>query len=405
MLNDALLGELARQYGTPSYIFDESALEERIAAVREIFGADIRLCYSIKANPFLIPAALGKLDRLEVCSPGELDICKALGVPGGDIVYSGVYKSPENCDEAVTYLGTGAGIYTAESRGQLQFLEDAARRQNLTIPVLLRLNSGAQFGMSKEDLIYLISNRASYPHVRLEGVHYFVGTQRKNKGLHKQIEELEMLHGLFEEVRRDLGFRLQKLEYGPGLPVPLFEGDDFSDTLAPAKELAPVLQSVCAWAELTVEMGRFLATECGYYLTKVVDQKSADGKNYAITDGGINHVNYLGQIMGMKVPVIRHLKVEPEKSGAEALCEDTKTYAICGSLCTTNDDLVRSVEMRGLATGDVLAFTNIGAYSVTEGIYLFLSRTMPRIVLYNKNSGPLLVRDFTETSPLNTIHS
>lgn len=58
MLNDALLGELARQYGTPSYIFDESALEERIAAVREIFGADIRLCYSIKANPFLIPAAL-----------------------------------------------------------------------------------------------------------------------------------------------------------------------------------------------------------------------------------------------------------------------------------------------------------------------------------------------------------
>ena len=197
MLNDALLGELARQYGTPSYIFDESALEERIAAVREIFGADIRLCYSIKANPFLIPAALGKLDRLEVCSPGELDICKALGVPGGDIVYSGVYKSPENCDEAVTYLGTGAGIYTAESRGQLQFLEDAARRQNLTIPVLLRLNSGAQFGMSKEDLIYLISNRASYPHVRLEGVHYFVGTQRKNKGLHKQIEELEMLHGLF----------------------------------------------------------------------------------------------------------------------------------------------------------------------------------------------------------------
>ena len=81
------------------------------------------------------------------------------------------------------------------------------------------------------------------------------------------------------------------------------------------------------------------------------------------------------------------------------------TYAICGSLCTTNDDLVRSVEMRGLATGDVLAFTNIGAYSVTEGIYLFLSRTMPRIVLYNKNSGPRLVRDFTETSPLNTIHS
>ena len=53
--------------------------------------------------------------------------------------------------------------------------------------------------------------------------------------------------------------------------------------------------------------------------------------------------------------------------------------------------------------GDLLVFENIGAYSVTEGIYLFLSRKMPRIVLYNGISDIRLVRDFVDTSRLNTI--
>ena len=72
-----------------------------------------------------------------------------------------------------------------------------------------------------------------------------------------------MLEDLFREVREQHGYELKKLEYGPGLPVPLFVGDDFSDTLAPARELAPALQHMAEFAELTVEAGRFLATECG----------------------------------------------------------------------------------------------------------------------------------------------
>ena len=53
--------------------------------------------------------------------------------------------------------------------------------------------------------------------------------------------------------------------------------------------------------------------------------------------------------------------------------------------------------------GDLLVFENIGAYSVTEGIYLFLSRKMPRIVLYNGISDIRLARDFVDTSRWNTI--
>ena len=192
---------------------------------------------------------------------------------------------------------------------------------------------------------------------------------------------------------------LCKLEYGPGLPFPYFEGDDFEDTLKPLKELQPRLKKIAEKCELTIEMGRFFASECGYYLSRVMDIKNANGVNYCIIDGGINHINYYGQIMGMKVPVIRHLPIpEGEKWAAKS-----EKYAIAGSLCTTADVPVREIELSGLKEGDFLVFCNIGAYSVTEGLYMFLSRNMPKIILCEETGNLRMVRGDLHTSRWNTI--
>ncbi len=421
-MTDEMLIQMVQRFGTPTYVFDTKALRQRVQSIKEILGDQIHLCYSIKANPFLIPAMLREVEHLEVCSPGELAICERLQVPMEAVVYSGVNKEPVDAEEAV--ITDCVGVCTAESIRHVQLLEAAAAKREGQceaaggkekagrLPVLLRLNAGAQFGMSRADLLSVIEKRESYPHLEIVGVHYFVGTQRKNKELHQQKEELQMLKEFYEQVEQEYGFHLQRLEYGPGLPVPLFAGDDDSDTLAPVRMLAPFLQEVTTWAELTVEAGRFFATECGYYLTKAMDCKTSDeGVNYCILDGGIHHVNYLGQIMGMKEPVIRHYRGNGDPDAALDTVslqripddtEDAKSWALCGSLCTTNDDLVRSRKMAEPQPGDVLAFENIGAYSVTEGIYLFLSRKMPRIVLYNDISDIRLVRDFVDTSVLNT---
>ncbi len=508
------LTEISQKYGTPTYVFDTDILQNRAKEIRNLWGDKINLCYSIKANPFLIPAMLEVVDQLEVCSPGELLICEELHkryehkhLQGNDqklvmnpviqglsdastaklpdsnpailsynrIVYSGVSKGKEDIQSAIR---DGVGIFTAESIHQAELLEEGVNEalkqaQNgknksdkevshdikeafhsikkaspddratetsiQQIPVLLRLAGGSQFGMSKEDLFYIIDNRDSiFPHLDIQGIHYFQGTQRKNKEFNKQKKELEMLHDLFIEAREQHGINLKKLEYGPGLPVPLFEGEDASDTLVPAREIADVLKSVTEWADLTVEMGRFFATECGYYLTKVMDTKQDGDKRYAILDGGIHHVSYLGQIMGMRVPVITRLgsaastdsmqceaaessdvlnaphRVENNHTEVQALAVTDRNkaltpppqeWALCGSLCTTNDDLVRSYKTsQPLRIGEVLCFHNIGAYSVTEGIYLFLSRTLPQILLYNTAEGVRVARDFQETAPINTLH-
>ncbi len=411
-MTDEMLRFIAREYGTPTFAFDTGALKERLAAIRGIFGPKVKLCYSIKANPFLIPAALEEADCLEVCSPGELAICEKLGADMERVVYSGVNKEPWDVERAV--IADKVGICTAESLRHVHLLEKAGEKAGCRVPVLLRLNSGAQFGMSRKDLLQVIRERESYPHLSLEGIHYFAGTQRKNKGLHQQKEELQMLRSLFAEVKESEGFCLRRLEYGPGLPVPLFADGDYSDTLAPARELSEALQEAAEWAELTVEAGRFYAAECGFYLTKVVDSKCVGDKRYCIADGGINHVNYLGQIMGMKEPVIRHFRGNGDPDAlpgtvdyrripdTEEAGEPLEDWTICGSLCTTNDDLVRTRHMAEPRPGDILVFENLGAYSVTEGIYLFLSRKMPRIVLYNDISDICLARDFVDTDPINT---
>jgi len=407
-MTDAALRKIASEYGTPAFLFDTEALKKRIRAIKEIVGEKVHLCYSIKANPFLIPAMLECVEKLEVCSPGELDICKMQQVPGDRIVYSGVNKTKENVDDAVEYE---SGIYTAESILQFELLNESALAHEKVIPVLPRLNAGSQFGMSKEDLLWLIANREAYRGVRIAGIHYFAGTQRKK--LSEQKKELGMLKELIDEIKEDYDFVVEKLEYGPGLPVPYFAGEDFTDTLAPVKEIALELQEMAENVELTVEMGRFYVSECGYYLTKVMDQKSNKGTNYAIVDGGMNHLTYLGQMMGMKVPVIRHLQADEtaecgyaEKLGSVVTnlpVSEEINWSLCGSLCTTADVIVRQAAFKNLKLGDVLVFSNIGAYSVTEGIHLFLSRTMPRILLCGEDGQVEMARDFMETSQWNCV--
>ena len=391
-MTETELREIAEKYQTPTFVFDVQALKERMKAVKEIVGEQVHICYSMKANPFLVPAMSECVEKLEVCSPGELSICEHLGVEMGKVIYSGVSKTIANIRQAVR---DEVGIYTAESLQQLERINECGVEAGKKLPVILRLTAGTQFGMAKEDLCHAIRHREDYQGVMIEGIHYFAGTQRKK--LEKQREELQMLAELIRELKEQYGFETGKLEYGPGLPVPYFEGESFLDTLQPLKEIASDLQSIADMVELTVEMGRFYTAECGYYLTEVLETKAGHDVPYAILDGGMNHLNYLGQMMGMKVPLITHLKRnETGTSGAKS-----QEWCLCGSLCTTADVIVRKTAFEDLEVGDILVFKNIGAYSVTEGIHLFLSRTMPRILLWYGDNHIEMVRDFVESSDLN----
>lgn len=84
----------------------------------------------------------------------------------------------------------------------------------------------------------------------------------------------------------------------------------------------------------------------------------------------------------------------PKKEDGEEL------YDVCGSLCTINDVIVKEVPLQHPEVNDILVFMNVGAYSVTEGISLFLSRDLPRV--YRHKDGNLtLLREKIRTEDFN----
>lgn len=410
MIKNEQFYQIAKEYGTPSFLFDCDEVLTRAGQIREILNSGhgnqpIGLCYSIKANPFLVPYLVSAVDFFEVCSPGELSICEHAHIPGEKIIYSGVNKQLSDITEAIRY---GAAILTVESLHQFDLISQAAVHLERHVAVILRISSKSQFGMDLLDIRSLLkahSKCASY--ITIQGIHYFAGTQRTK--LTHQKEELEELRSIINDLRSESSCELPILEYGPGLSYPYFEGDDFEDTLAPLRELANTLSDVAAWSQLTIEMGRFLASSCGYYLTSVADQKRSFEKNWCILDGGMNHINYYGQMMGLKIPIIYHLPIDPVSSDASMRtnsdeAKSTDKWALCGSLCTTNDVLVREYEMYEPKLHDILVFCNLGAYSITEGISLFLSRDMPKVIAYH-NGKTTLLRDTIETWEMNINHT
>lgn len=386
-MNSEALQDIAASFATPAFIFDADEFGRRAKNVKSAIGG-ASLCYSIKANPFLLACLPEEIDRVEVCSPGELAICRRVGVDPSTVVYSGVNKGSEDIAEAIEY---GAELLTAESLRQLGLINAAALAAGKRVRVALRLTSGNQFGMDSENLKRAAAERGSYEGVDIVAIHYYSGTQKKKLAVvEKELAELEELADTLEER---FGLSGISLEYGPGLPADYFGDDPEGRDMAVLAEAGAMIAAVAARRSVTVEFGRFLASPCGTYLTAAADIKNNNGENFVICDGGINHLKYYGQTMAMQTPPITLLGDHGEK---------TEDYTLCGSLCTTADILVRKVTLPALSVGDVLAFGRCGAYSVTEGIGLFLSRQLPRIVLHSERGGNRLLRDFYGTDILNS---
>lgn len=386
-MNSEALRDIAASFATPVFIFDADEFGRRAKNVKSAIGG-ASLCYSIKANPFLLACLPEEIDRVEVCSPGELAICRRVGVDPSTVVYSGVNKGSEDIAEAIEY---GAELLTAESLRQLGLINAAALAAGKRVRVALRLTSGNQFGMDSENLKRAVAEKGSYEGVDIVAIHYYSGTQKKKLAVvEKELAELEKLADTLEER---FGLSGISLEYGPGLPADYFGDDPEGRDMAVLAEAGAMIAAVAARRSVTVEFGRFLASPCGTYLTAAADIKNNNGENFVICDGGINHLKYYGQTMAMQTPPITLLGDHGEK---------TEDYTLCGSLCTTADILVRKVTLPALSVGDVLAFGRCGAYSVTEGIGLFLSRQLPRIVLHSERGGNRLLRDFYGTDILNS---
>lgn len=368
------------RFGTPGYYFDADRFRENIRTLRERLPNHVKLCFSLKANPWFVDTALQEADFLETCSAGETQLCLQSGVPPSRLSVGGVSKTEEECARLANIKPHRVSV---ESIGQLMMLSTAASEAGCTLSVLLRLSSGNQFGMSAEAMTDALRFAEHHAGVEIAGIHYYSGTQKqKSAEIIHDLERLTAAAALSADIR--------EIEYGPGIGVPIFAHQSAEGAESCLSALAEALTQLSEQHSVTVEAGRLLAADAGVYITRIIDIKKNGGRSFWITDGGIHQLSYHGQIGGKPLPRIwrpyAHGHAEP--------------VTICGSLCTVGDILAKDIPLPPATIGEPLVFMNVGAYSVTEARSLFLSRELP-VILYQEHGRTRPLRPHLSTFPLN----
>lgn len=365
---------------TPCYLFDIDKLHEELAGLQQYIPKE-NIIYSIKANPFIISYLSDEVARFEVCSLGELNICISQNISPQKITIAGVNKNSKYIKQALEY---GVTRYVIESTHQWHLIQEQLNKtESKNIHILLRVNIGNQFGMELDEIHELINITDCSKYIK--GFHMYMGTQNfEVEKIKSYISQLKMT------VDSVTSIDIHEITVGVGFPVHYF-----NDHRVPNEELLPTiindLETTFKNFNIEYEFGRKIAASCGQYYTKVVELRERNRKLFAIVDGGTHQINYYGQLYGRRLPYIKQYPLRNESA----------QYTICGSLCSASDILVHNHELGLLKEGDILCFENAGAYSVTEGYYLFLTHPLPVIYIFDPKEGLHLLRNKIDTEFIN----
>jgi diaminopimelate decarboxylase len=351
---------IAKTYGTPCYVYSQTALQEAWHSFNDPFaGYPHQINYAVKANSNLM--VLNTLAQLgsgfDIVSEGELERVLAAGGQANKIVFSGVGKSVRELQRA---LAIGVGCINIESRAELLRLSDIARQSNLHAFIAIRINPNVsanshpyistglkenKFGVPFEQAKELYLEAASLPFITLKGLAFHIGSQITSVA--PFIEALDIALEFLDDLNRS-GIKLSHLNVGGGL------GIRYLDENPPSPQ--EYVRAICdriADRNLTIhlEPGRAIAANAGVLLTRVEYLKD----QFAIIDASMNDLlrpALYGAFQDI-VPLIR----EKEDLSAKA----PLSYDIVGPVCETADFLGKNRLLR-LEEGDYLAVLSSGAY-------------------------------------------
>ncbi|SNS62603.1 diaminopimelate decarboxylase [Streptosporangium subroseum] len=394
------VSELAREYGTPLYIYDGDALREQFLGLRTRLHPKLEMFFSLKSNPNVsICALLHSLGaRAEVSSLVELATALQAGVKGEDIIFLGPGKSRE---ELRTCVNENVHAIVCESFGELELIEEVAKEQEKIVNVVLRVNpsfsvkgSGLtmggkprQFGIDEEQILADPGLATRFSNVRLMGVHAYMGTRILSEEV--VVENTVRILELAERIATKLDFPLELVDVGGGLGIAYFEGERDLDPELLTSRLNPVIEDFVSRypdTRMIMELGRYLTAPSGTYMVRVRYVKTSMGERFAVADGGTNHhmaAVGIGSFVKRNFPMRLLNRIDEEA---------TEPWYVTGPLCTPNDTIGKGVLLPPVRTGDLLGVLRSGAYGPTASPVLFLSHGSPAEVLV-KDGRHHLVRE------------
>ncbi|HTI26688.1 MAG TPA: type III PLP-dependent enzyme [Kutzneria sp.] len=391
--------EIAKEHGTPTYVYDGDHLAENLRELRAALHPALEVFFSLKSNPnrgvYDVLRAAGA--RAEVSSLAELRTVLAAGTDPGDIVFLGPGKSAAEIEACVE-----AGIYAlvCESLPELVQIDEAAARHGVRQRVLLRVNPAfsvkgsrltmggkpRQFGIDEATVLAAGRSLSEYRHADVAGVQAYLGTRILDADV--VVKNTAYILDLAERVAAATGIRLDAVDIGGGLGVAYFDGEQDLDLAALTKELNPLLERFTAAhpdTRMIMESGRYLTADAGTYLMRVRYVKESMGENFAVTDGGTHH--HMAAV-GIGSFVKRNFPIELLSRTAEP----TENWNVTGPLCTPNDTVAKGARLPSLQPGDLLGVRRSGAYGPSASPVYFLSHGYPAEVVVRRGRTYLVRR-------------
>ncbi len=438
--------DLAREHGTPLFVFSESRIRhniERLTKVQSVIDCPLKVCYAAKAmsTMAILRTVKDAGCDIEVNSGGELWKALKIGFRGDQIIFNGTSKEIWEIENAIN-----AEIYAiqVDSLYELSLIEETAKRLGKRANVSLRLvpeietetHSGLQtalltskFGMMPDEAFSAFHKYKDSPHLDLCGIHLHIGSQNPEAGVYTVA--LQILFASLLRIHNDTCIKLKHINLGGGFPINYLNSDE-SNTIFPYEQrqmlgadFDPADAISSAWRSLKnvaqnanasdlienitllIEPGRSIISDAGICLTTVRNTKERPIQSEPPAVAGGLTFNQTDQWLLTDAGFNILLSMETYKwyyhliSANHADDEHSFPYKLAGPLCD-GGDVYFDIECENrlpdyrllpdnVHPGEILALLNCGAYTMAQSSQ-YNGRFLPAVVLIRENGEAELVR-------------
>jgi diaminopimelate decarboxylase len=354
---------LAKEYGTPLYVYDFDYIEKQFNSLKEAFKARKSLiCYAAKANSNL--SVLKHVANLgagcDCVSIGEVKRALYAGVAKYKIIFSGVGKRDEEIQEA---LKEDILMINLESEEEMHRVEMIAKELKKIARISIRVNPNIdpkthpyistglhenKFGVDLDSAkrMYIYAKKSAY--LDPVGTHFHIGSQITDINPFK--EASKVLADLVRNLK-SLDIEIKFFDIGGGIGIRYKD----ESTIQPYDYVQAIFENLSGLdVTVTCEPGRFLVGNSGYFLTKVLYEKRNEDKRFVIVDGAMNDLIR---------PTLYSAYHEIELVGSNN--EQISKADIVGPICESGDFFAKNIELPQTKHNDLLVIKSAGAYGFT----------------------------------------
>ncbi|MEY4629251.1 MAG: hypothetical protein RLZZ595_1577 [Bacteroidota bacterium] len=386
VLSNELLLQAVQEFGSPLYVYDAERIREQYKKLTNAFHrSDVHIFYACKAltNVNILKVLKNQGSGIDCVSINEVKLALKAGVEPAKIIFTPNSVALEEYLEA-TDLEVNINI------DNLDLLQQFGNHFGSAYPVIVRLNPhimaggnikistghvDSKFGISVKQVDQIVAI-AKQTGVKIKGLHLHTGSEIKDVEVF--IKGLDLILELTDQFPNvtivDLGggFKVPYKEEEKGTDMQLL-GEKMAETFAAFKEKTG--RTFQVW----FEPGKFLVSDCGYFLVKANIIKKGPSRTFVGVNSGFNHL-----IRPMFYDAYHKISNISNPEG------ETKTYNIVGNICET-DTFAWDRELNEVHPNDILLFNNAGAYGF-EMSSRFNSRSRPAEVLVSDGKLNLIRR-------------